>query len=997
MSRVISHVYEQLGELGQSDQATVYKVRHSKQQTVFALKAWPVQLFEHAESVARFKQRAQLLTGLRHRNIAQVFGSGQDETLNVLYIVMEYIQGKTLKHCLEEQGPFRLSEVLEVMRQAASALASAHTLTPPVIHRNLKPTNIMIEDITGRVVIVDFGVVEELKAASRGRTQVGRMPGAGKYAAPEQLRQEPLTGSADVYALGMMMYEMYTGTQFFADLDDKAVLARVLSDPREYEPYFARSTPAAFVSLVKKSIANTREKRYRGMADFLNDLEACWWALDETRTVVLQPPAVVQAPTPSLPAQESLADIEAQLHQLTTERQRRAATSSQAQVKEVRARAERVDAQRWAATVFTQGVDRQERGDASFHDQHYPAAHEAYQEAISLFTQALQEATVAATSHDAERARLEASAAKNDAEQHAANERATSLYSQALTLYLRAEDLWRSRSFPEAQVCFREAQPLFEKAKELALQEARREEVMEAQRQARAAKEAAVYDGADSLAGSLLREAVECEQRAVAALEQGDVSEAKEAYLTARHKYESAQRQARVEQQRQLSAEVAARHGGEAPARSELDVTEVGLAPLARHEEAPPCRQAISPSNEGRGALADECEATEVTERPAALEESFTILKQAQGAAQRAQARARELLEQTTSLHKQSSEIVRKAIALGDHFLQREKYKEATGSYEAVILLVEALAQTTEEELEFMQTADKSTTQVVGREDLVSLPSPRPVHPALFRTVVFSKYALLSLACLLLVVGVYFLRGRFSSAYSSTPPLPLQETSRAEETLPSSPEPSPSPLASSPGAMLRLTDASPKEGELPLREGEAQEFYIVVEGAESEALHYTWQVDGQPRATGARWTYRPGFDEGGDSPKDVSVTVSDGVHQPTGYHWTVRVQNVNRPPTIVSISPRANATLVLGGGEEQLFAVEAVDPDAEDRLTYTWRLDGREVSREKTWRFRAPSGARTHKIGVAVADQSGITATVEWRVTVQASAPPRQGSSRALR
>jgi serine/threonine protein kinase len=992
MSRGISHVYEQLGELGQSDQATVYKVRHSKQQTVFALKAWPVQLFEHAESVVRFKQEAQLLTSLRHRNIAQVFGSGQDETLNVLYIVMEYIQGKTLKHCLEEQGPFRLSEVLEVMRQAASALAYAHTLTPPVIHRNLKPTNIMIEDITGRVVIVDFDVAEELRAASRGRTQAGRMPGAGKYVAPEQLRQEPLTGSADVYALGMMMYEMYTGTQFFADLDEKAVLARVLSDPREYEPYFARSTPAAFVSLVKKSIAKTREKRYRGMADFLNDLEACWWALDETRTVVLQPPAVVQASTPPLPAQESLADIEAQLHQLTKERQRRAATSSQAQVKEVRTQAERVDAQRWAATVFAQGVDRQKRGDVSFHDQHYPAAHEAYQEAISLFTQALQDATAAAAAHTAEQARLEASTAKSDAEQHAANERATSLYSQALALYLRAEDLWRSRSFPEAQAGFREAQPLFEKAQELAIQEARREEVMAARRQARAAKEAAVYDGADSLAGSLLREAVECEQRAVAALEQGDMSQAKEAYLTARHKYESAQRQARLEQQRQLSAEVAARHVGDAPARSELDVAEVGLAPLERHEELPPCRQAVSPSNEGRRALADECEVTEVTERPAALEESCTTHKQAQSEAQRAQARAQELLEQTISLHRQSSEIVRKAIALGDHLLQREKYKEATGSYEAAILLAEALAETTED-LEFMQTADKSTTQVVDREDLAPLPPPRPVHPTLFRTVVFGKYALLSLTCLLLVVGVYFWRGRFFRAHSSAPPLPRQETSGAEETLPSSPEPLHSPLASSPDAMLRLMDASPKEGELTLREGETQEFSIMVEGVDSEALHYTWQVDGQPRATEARWTYKPGFDEGGDSPKDVSVTVSDGVHQPTGYHWTVRVQNVNRPPTIVSISPRANATLVLGGGEEQLFAVEAADPDTEDRLTYTWRLDGREVSREKTWRFRAPSGARTHKIGVAVADQSGITATVEWRVTVQASTPPRQVSS----
>src|SRR5262249_44510563 len=158
---------------------------------------------------------------------------------------------------------------------------------------------------------------------------------------------------------------------------------------------------------------------------------------------------------------------------------------------------------------------------------------------------------------------------------------------------------------------------------------------------------------------------------------------------------------------------------------------------------------------------------------------------------------------------------------------------------------------------------------------------------------------------------------------------------------------------------------------------------ILVKGSDCGTLHCTWQVNGQSRASGERWTYTPSFDEGEDNPKDVKVSISDDTGQHNEHHWKVRVLNVNRPPTIVSVSPRANTTIPLAVGEEQFFAVDAVDPDTEDRLTYTWKLNGQEVSRGKTWRFQVPSTTRIFKIVVAVADQSGVTTTVEWRVRVQ--------------
>src|SRR5262249_3687155 len=151
--------------------------------------------------------------------------------LKIPYIVMEYIQGKNLKQYISQRGPLPLPEVLEIARQVATALDYMHEQTPVVIHRDIKPTNIMIEDLSGRAVLLDFGIAKELDEGDRTRTKTGAMVGTWKYSSPEQLRHEPLTGSADVYSLGLVMYEMYTGAQFFAGLDEHAVLGKVLYEP----------------------------------------------------------------------------------------------------------------------------------------------------------------------------------------------------------------------------------------------------------------------------------------------------------------------------------------------------------------------------------------------------------------------------------------------------------------------------------------------------------------------------------------------------------------------------------------------------------------------------------------------------------------------------------------------------------------------------------------------------------------------------------------------
>ena len=141
---------------------------------------------------------------LNHPNIVRVIDIDQDEALHFHYFVMEYIQGQTLREYLQKKGPLPLAEVLKITWQIGRALDYAHSYTPAVIHRDIKPSNIMIEDSSGRVVMMDFGIAKELGESDL--TKTGTMLGTVRYCPPEQIRYEPLDSSADVYALGMVMY-----------------------------------------------------------------------------------------------------------------------------------------------------------------------------------------------------------------------------------------------------------------------------------------------------------------------------------------------------------------------------------------------------------------------------------------------------------------------------------------------------------------------------------------------------------------------------------------------------------------------------------------------------------------------------------------------------------------------------------------------------------------------------------------------------------------------
>ena len=276
MDLVISRKYEVIRQLGRVGVGVVYQVRHVALDMILALKVLPRALMENPEMVTRFYREARILARLRHPNIVRVLDIDRDESLDFHYFVMEYIQGKTLQQYLQEKGSLPLPEVLEIAHQVAKALAYAHNHTPPVIHRDIRPANIMIEDGSTRVMVKDFGIAKELKELDESKmTQPGVVMGTLKYCSPEQMRHEPVSGSSDIYALGIVMYEAYTGAHLFAGLEEHAVIGKVLYDPEEHVLSFAQPTPPAFVALVTKAIAKSRDWRYPRVEDFLHDLEAC--------------------------------------------------------------------------------------------------------------------------------------------------------------------------------------------------------------------------------------------------------------------------------------------------------------------------------------------------------------------------------------------------------------------------------------------------------------------------------------------------------------------------------------------------------------------------------------------------------------------------------------------------------------------------------------------------------------------------------------------------
>ena len=269
---IIGGKYEVLGELGRGGMGVVYRVRHQELGAIFALKVLHPRWLDEADSVGRFYREARVIAQLRHPHIVKVFDIGQDGDRH--YFVMEYIQGRALNEILAQEGLLPLARVVAISRQIAQALAYAHAQQPSVVHRDIKPHNILIEDDTGRVVVMDFGIAKLLGEQPSQETGMGVFMGTLAYGAPEQMRSDlTVDGRADIFSLGLVMYEMATGRKLFAGLSQQEIIGKQLYETHEYTLAFSQPVPMAFRQLVTKAVTKDRNRRFATAAELLAALD----------------------------------------------------------------------------------------------------------------------------------------------------------------------------------------------------------------------------------------------------------------------------------------------------------------------------------------------------------------------------------------------------------------------------------------------------------------------------------------------------------------------------------------------------------------------------------------------------------------------------------------------------------------------------------------------------------------------------------------------------
>ncbi len=281
---VLGGRYEIAEKLGAGGMAIVYRAQDTLLQRPVTVKVLRGELAADDNVVRRFRREAQAAASLSHPNIVGVYDVGRQDEIH--YIVMEYIEGKTLKEEITERGPLQPEEAVRVGRQICEALRHAHA--HHIIHRDVKPHNVLITP-EGRIKIGDFGIAG---AATGGTvTYPGALLGTVYYFSPEQAQGRYGDERSDLYALGVVLYEMLTGRVPFEGESPVSVALKHIREaapsPRELNP---RVSPAA-ERVVMKAMAKESERRYQTAAEMLRDLEALQRQLAEWRTARGQPAA----------------------------------------------------------------------------------------------------------------------------------------------------------------------------------------------------------------------------------------------------------------------------------------------------------------------------------------------------------------------------------------------------------------------------------------------------------------------------------------------------------------------------------------------------------------------------------------------------------------------------------------------------------------------------------------------------------------------------------
>lgn len=276
MSKIIAERYELLELIGQGGMADVYLAKDIILNRTIAIKILRTSLAKDPIYVTRFQREASAAAALSHKNIVEIYDVGEDE--DKYYIVMEFVPGTTLKELIMKRGAVHVVEAIDIMKQVVGGIAKAHQLG--IIHRDLKPQNILVTD-SGVTKIADFGIASMQSLAQVTQTDV--IMGSLHYLAPELARGEKATAQSDIYALGIVFYELLRGEVPFNGESPVNIALKHMQEDLPSLLEFNPSIPQSVENIVIKATAKNLNDRYRSANEMIDDLNTCMARLNEEK------------------------------------------------------------------------------------------------------------------------------------------------------------------------------------------------------------------------------------------------------------------------------------------------------------------------------------------------------------------------------------------------------------------------------------------------------------------------------------------------------------------------------------------------------------------------------------------------------------------------------------------------------------------------------------------------------------------------------------------
>lgn len=264
---VLGNRYEILRKIGDGGMAFVYQARDKLLNRIVAVKVLRPEFVDDQEFLVKFKREAEAVASLSHPNIVNVYDVGEDGKVH--YIVMEYVDGQNLKEIIQDEGSLEEYTALDIAKQIARALSAAHR--NGIIHRDIKPHNILISKDGRQVKVADFGIAKAVSSSTM--TNMGSVIGSVHYISPEQAKGKHLTSNADLYSLGIVLYEMIIGRVPFSGDSPISIALKHINEDIAFTDQDKINIPNSVRTIISKLTQKEPVNRYQTAEELIEDIE----------------------------------------------------------------------------------------------------------------------------------------------------------------------------------------------------------------------------------------------------------------------------------------------------------------------------------------------------------------------------------------------------------------------------------------------------------------------------------------------------------------------------------------------------------------------------------------------------------------------------------------------------------------------------------------------------------------------------------------------------